>query len=304
MFPRIRRHLTFRTVVAFMAVASLTIGVGAASAASPTWLCVPEETGKPVTSGGSEGKCEAKNTKVELPPTAELATLNKILPHVAYAAEGIDKKPTIQFSGTNVQIINGEGKTATINGEGNLIIGYDENSAKREQTGSHDLILGEDQGSTSYGAILAGANNSVTKPFGSVTGGADNTVSALGASVGGGTENKASGEFASVSGGDSGTASAQRASVSGGIGGTASADYASVSGGWKNAASENYASVSGGANNKARGDDASVSGGEDNEAAGEGASVLGGGKNLAEGFSSAIYGGKELKTTKEYEAIG
>ena len=29
----------------------------------------------------------------------------------------------------NVQVVNGEGKTASVNGEGNLVIGYDEDAA-------------------------------------------------------------------------------------------------------------------------------------------------------------------------------
>ena len=49
-----------------------------------------------------------------------------ILPYVSFVKEGIDKKPTIQLSRANVQIVNGLGKTNTVNGVGNLIIGYDE----------------------------------------------------------------------------------------------------------------------------------------------------------------------------------
>ena len=60
-------------------------------------------------------------------------------------ASGIDGKPTVQGSAANVQLVNGEGKTASANGEGNLVIGYDENGGGHAQTGSHDLILGEEQ---------------------------------------------------------------------------------------------------------------------------------------------------------------
>ncbi len=78
-----------------------------------------------------------------------------ILSHMKYVASGIDSKPTVKFEGVNVQIVNGEGKTTTTNGEGNLVIGYDENPEKREQTGSHDLILGKEQKFTSYSGIIA-----------------------------------------------------------------------------------------------------------------------------------------------------
>ena len=36
------------------------------------------------------------------------------------------------------------------------MIGYDKNEGKHEQTGSHNLILGEEQTFTSYGGVLAG----------------------------------------------------------------------------------------------------------------------------------------------------
>ena len=86
----------------------------------------------------------------------EAATLKGILPCIKSVSEGIDKKPTVQFHGCNVQIVNGEGKTNSTNGAGNLVIGYDENPDARPQTGSHDLILGQNQEFTSFGGIVAG----------------------------------------------------------------------------------------------------------------------------------------------------
>jgi hypothetical protein len=275
---RVGRHRHIGIAGVTLAIASLAVGVGTAWAASPTWICVPEETGKPVTSGGTQGKCEAKNTTVELPPTAELATLNKILPHIAYIAEGIDKKPTIQFSGVNVKIINGEGKTASVNGEGNLIIGYDEEP--NGQTGSHNLIVGGNQSYTSYGGILAGFRNSISAPYATITGGYKNTANGEWASVSGGEHNTASGGDASVSGGWENTASAQAASVSGGGENTANTGDTSISGGYKNTA------------------------GDYPIANGFYASILGGYKNVADSNFTTIYGGKEVTASKEYEAAG
>jgi hypothetical protein len=54
----------------------------------------------------------------------------------------------------NVQIVNGQGTTASANGLGNLIIGYDEGTQKR--TGSHNLVLGEQQSFTSYAGLIGG----------------------------------------------------------------------------------------------------------------------------------------------------
>jgi hypothetical protein len=97
---------------------------------------------------------------------------------------------TLAFSGMNIQLDSGSGATAdTVNGLGNLFIGYDEHSG--EQSGSNNLVVGEGQSFTSYGALLAGANNTVQSPFGSAVGGEFNVVSGPGASVLGGCDNLA-----------------------------------------------------------------------------------------------------------------
>jgi hypothetical protein len=281
-----KRLLGLAAVMSIAVAASLAASTSVAFAESASTICIPEAALKTVTTA-LEGKCEAKAQAVQIPPPAEMTILNNILPHIKYQAEGIDKKPTIQFSAANVQIINGEGKTSTINGEGNLIIGYDEGIGT--QTGSHDLILGIGQEYTSYGSILAGN---------------DNKALAEGASVTGGTDNTASNTDASVTGGEHNTASGCEASVSGGSHNTANHCSASVGGGYSNTAARPYASVDGGRSNTASGEWSAITGGNENKATGFYASVLGGFKNLAEGEWSAIYGGKEVTASKEYEAIG
>jgi hypothetical protein len=82
-------------------------------------------------------------------------------PHINYEASGIDKQPTIQFSGVNLQVIDGSGSETTINGTGNLILGYDE--APGAQTGSHNLLLGGTGDSyTSYGGIAGGSYDKIS----------------------------------------------------------------------------------------------------------------------------------------------
>ena len=49
------------------------------------------------------------------------------------------------------------------------MVGYDEKPGT--QTGSHNLILGEEQTFTSFGGILAGKENTITGAFDSVIGG-------------------------------------------------------------------------------------------------------------------------------------
>jgi hypothetical protein len=148
---------------------------------------------------GAEGKAGLSGLSGE-----EQTTLEAILPDIKYVpAGGVPAKPpTIQFSGVNVQVINGEGKTATANGAGNVIIGYDELSVSRvtEQTGSHNLVLGTGQSYSSWGAILGGEENTSSGPYGDVFGDL-NSVSGVATSVTGGEQNRASETASLVSGG-------------------------------------------------------------------------------------------------------
>jgi hypothetical protein len=235
-------------------------------------VCVPEKEGTAIVTPRA-GVCEAKYTASRLLPLAEAEKLEKILSHIKYEEKGIDGKPTIQFSGVNVQVVNGEGRTFKTNGEGNLIIGYDETTGV--QIGSHNLILGTDQAYYSYGGIDAGSENQLTAPFASVTGGSGNIASGEDASVSGGRENTAIAPYASVSGGSVNTATGLEAT--------------SVSGGRENVAEEIDSSITGGLKNKATGE--------------EDASVTGGYKNNAAFAYSSIFGGKELTTRALYEAI-
>jgi hypothetical protein len=192
-----------------------------------------------------EGKYEfIKASSLSEPEQEELKALLK---YVKVVPAGVAGKPTVQVSGANVQIVNGENKTATTNGEGNLVIGYNENfEGKHEQTGSHDLILGEEQTFTSYGGLLGGFRNTISGPFASVSGGEDNTASGEFASVSGGLRNSATGVQSSVSGGAVNTASGAYASVSGGTHNTANGEAAWDGGGFQNTASGKNSSIFGG----------------------------------------------------------
>jgi hypothetical protein len=235
------RLLAFGRVGGAACVAVAVSAVMASGAfASSIYLCVGEKTGQGVKSGGTTapGSCPKVTEKqkvvyipVALPKeAAEQEKLLSILPHIKYLAEGVGGKPTIQFSGVNVQILNGEGKTATTNGAGNLVIGYDEAFSKA-QTGSHDLILGEEQQFTSYAGIIAGWRNTVEAPFASITAGESNFAKGNYSAVSGGELNTASGEASWVGAGAKNTASGTKASVSGGYKNTASGSRASIFGG-------------------------------------------------------------------------
>jgi len=228
------KHVSLLAVVA--AAVLMTLGVGVAFGKSPLEERVTKLEDKVMTletnAAASESKIAALETKGAA-TESKVAALEAKLKGVTRTESGVAGKPTIQFSGVNVQVVNGEGKTATTNGEGNLVIGYDESPSQPppEQTGSHNLILGEQQSFTSYGGILAGFDNTISGPFASVSGGALNTAGGEGASVSGGALNLAIGEGTSVSGGGFNTANGAGASVSGGAANQARGAFSSIFGG-------------------------------------------------------------------------
>ena len=115
------------------------------------------------------------------------------------------------FEGCNVHILSGSGSTSgftaganTVNGLGNLIVGYNENIGFSARTGSHNIVVGPFHAYSSYGGLVAGIDNTISGPFASVSGGQSNTASgAFPSSVSGGRNNEASGFYSSVSGGAS-----------------------------------------------------------------------------------------------------
>jgi len=167
--------------------------------------------------------------------------------------------------GCNVHIQSGSGATddnGSLTGSGNLFVGYNEGVSDDVQTGSHNLIIGDDHSFTSYGGLVAGRDNKISGQYASVTGGMSNEAGGYSSSVSGGRDNTASWFYASVSGGYYNEASGKDASVSGGVANEASGEYASVSGGYDNEASGLASSVSGGESNSAYGTSSSVSGGD------------------------------------------
>lgn len=304
-------------VAACVAAVLLATTAGSVMAASPIYLCLSEKAGA-AKSGGVEGKCPAPTAKVKYAKVAlpkeesEQQTLLSILPYIKYVASGVGGKPTIQISGANLQIMNGEGKTSALNGAGNLVLGYDEEPGA--QTGSHDLMLGTKQAYTSYGSILGGWSNTASGPntvvFGEgnlaqgdqsgVLGGGGNKATSRQAQVLGGSFNTAAGVASAIGGGEFNHANARWAWVAGGVENYATAEYSSVSGGGGNNASNRQASVTGGAGNTASDLYASVSGGEYNHATGYASSVTGGYNNTAEAYGASILGGKEILVACNY----
>ncbi len=162
---------------------------------------------------------------------------------------------TAQFTGVNVQVINGVDQT-TINGLGNLVIGYNnprtagalvcsngqyadqptcegagEIWAQNHKSGSHNLVAGDRNSYSQTSGVVFGAQNAVIRNYAGVSGGRANIAGGTYSSVSGGVFNEAIGDWSSVSGGQNNTASGSRSSVSGGRNNDANGDYSSTSGG-------------------------------------------------------------------------
>ena len=215
---------------------------------------------------------------------------------------------TVRLTGVNLQVVNGLSRTETINGAGNLIIGYDEPNSfttkpicsqarafngalitdeagclvaggvfsTQHKSGSHNLVLGTQNGYSSYGGIVGGRFNYINEIFASVVGGVDN---------------RASGRFSAIFSGQGHLTQESGAAILGGIGNQALARNSSITGGVGNVASGENASISGGERNTASGRTSTVSGGLLNTASGSGATVSGGRNNVAAGTNSATFGG-------------
>jgi hypothetical protein len=272
-----------RRIVLFVATAAVVLAASAGTAlADGQQVCIGGP-GTAVSTPNSSGQCKKTETLTTLATQSEVtdlqsrvttletantdltnrvSALESTLSKVSYTDSGLNGKPTLKISGANLQIVSGSGATdGTLNGEGNLIIGYDENCCGLDQSGSNNLVLGKNQTFTSYGGLIAGQSNTLAGPFADAFGEL-NTASGSDSSVSGGDSNIANGTDSSVSGGYSNTASGGDSSVSGGASNTASRGESSVSGGYGNTASGGTSSVSGGYSNTASGEDSSVLGGD------------------------------------------
>jgi trimeric autotransporter adhesin len=270
----------------------------ALAATTPGWECIPTTAGQAVVSGGTGGSpsCGAGTTAV-LAPT--------------YVSSGVGGKPTVVFGSVNVQIVSGSGSTdGAVNGEGNLVIGYAENTRSQPQTGSNDLILGTNNGWTGFGELVSGTSNLVKGSYAGILGGQFDSANAPRSAIAGGCAN-ATGS-APVSGRTC-TASGGQATVGGNYN-LAAGTFATVLGGCENVAGPSTSisascvqsgtqAVLGGFQNTASGLDATVSGGEVGSASGGAASVAGGQFNVASGNGSSVAGGDENTASGDFASV-
>lgn len=291
---------------ASLVVAMLAYNVTSAFAVKPGWECVPTTAGQAVVSGGTGATpvCGGGTTAV-LAPT--------------YVSAGVGGKPTVEFSTVNVQVVSGTGSThGAVNGEGNLVVGYAENSDGFPQTGSNDLIVGSNNGWSGFGQIVGGFDNNAegnyAAAFGltNVASGAESLVA--------GSANVASGLHSSVAGGSHNTASAANAGIGGGLNNIAGSSQSFIGGGCDNLTGKGKVpktacpsgggqAMLGGQNNHALGDWATAAGGHFNVSADPFASVLGGCEGVAgtgkvPGFALCLTGAEAVLGGFENSATG
>ena len=208
--------------------------------------------------------------------------------------------PTVVLTGANLQIVNGMERSASTNGLGNLILGYNEARtsgtevcsigadandvplfdeatcsaaggvwALNHKSGSHYLVVGPENNFSRWSGIVVGWSNTANHSYAAVSGGAQNTASGFASSISGGVQNAATNSYASVVGGTANEARGSFATVSGGNSNIASGNGSTVSGGRQNEASGTFSSATGGQRNTATGDYSVVSGGNARSSNGE-----------------------------------
>jgi len=258
--------------------------------------------------------------------TVQNSNIMAMEPYVTLASTSYG--PKILFYGVNIQLVNNTGSTSTPNGLGNLIVGYDNQSfatiyfcthgnyknetdctangynwTTSSKSGSHNIIVGDENSYSYTGGLVAGFQNIINNKFSVAIGGRNNRASGFAATTLGGSLNNTTYELSTVSGGIDNEASFKYASVHGGWNNLASGDGASVSGGSHNWANGNYSSISGGEHNQADAAYASASGGRYNHALGEYSSISGGYDNWAGNYETTIVGGESNSASGKASSI-
>lgn len=210
---------------------------------------------------------------------------------------------TLRISGINVQVVNGLGATATTNGLGNLIVGYQELGNEVEtdaRTGSHYVLVGREHNYKSFGGIVAGESNIAENEFASAYGGRRNRADGRWSVITGGGHNYTAGDEGVIVGGTFNHALSGSTVVVGGEGNRAEAPGAGGAGA--------KAVVVGGYDNRSRGQGSVVVGGRYNTTNANYSAILAGTSNSCVGDSQgngsfcAIVGGEGNSTTPTHAA--
>ena len=175
------------------------------------------------------------------------------------------RRPTVRFTGVNVQVVNGSGDTYASNGLGNLVLGYNaardvEVNESGARPGSHNLVIGDGHEYHSSGGLVAGLSNFLAADGASIAGGYYHQASGVYSFIGGGVGGCTQGEASAMVGGEGNSVTGQFAAVLGGQANIADGADSSVSGGRSNMATGAFSAVGGGKNRTASGSDNWVAG--------------------------------------------
>ena len=104
-----------------------------------------------------------------------IAALEAKLQYLAVVADSINGMPGphVIITGANLHVRSGSGSTyGTINGLGNLIIGYNEDlTGEKDRSGSHNVVVGRNHNYSSFGGFVVGTSNTISGQYSSVSGG-------------------------------------------------------------------------------------------------------------------------------------
>jgi hypothetical protein len=107
---------------------------------------------------------------------------------------------TARLTGINLQIVNGEGNTQSVNCKGNLILGYNEPNSDGpvERSGSHNLIIGIKHNYSSYCGIVSGESNNVSGDYAAILNGRECYATASHVTMCGGIDHKGNGSYSTL----------------------------------------------------------------------------------------------------------
>src|SRR5262245_41528226 len=109
--------------------------------------------------------------------SSEYRGMRKRLAALEYKLQYVSGGPNeVVITGANLRIVNGLGRTDTVNGLGNLIVGYNELRMQvlgcavspdpfckdDVRTGSHNVVVGEGNNFSTYGGLVVGLFNEIS----------------------------------------------------------------------------------------------------------------------------------------------
>lgn len=201
-----------------------------------------------------------------------------------------NSRDAVFITSANLVVQNGTGSTGAVNGLGNVILGYDatrtDNPDLSPKTGSHDLVLGDNNGYGSTGQLVSGSRN---------------YAKGQNAAIIGGSDAQASGPGAVVIGGYGGQSAGQASVAIGGHGVESGGAQAVAIAGWQASASGDQSLTLGGYRNGNAGASAVVVGGTSNTTSDFNTTLVGGRYNATNGHNgSTIVGTRAFGSTQDY----